>query len=162
MGSTGTHQCFFGTGRRGHIFQRALNGVWACTNNACIGRKETCLEDANWQFGKIFLERRTKCNKCNSPVFELVQCIECGEVHLSAVEANEEQHECLRPFVYAQDEDEFQQELDPLDEDEEKEDWPDSEDQDQKLRRLLVGPGTGASPPPKEMQGGPGRTQSPE
>jgi len=128
---------------RGHLFQRAINGVWVCTNEACNGRSETCLEKTDWPFGKVFLERRTRCDTCFSPVFELVQCTECGDVHLSAVEMSEDSKEYLKPFVYAQDEDEFQQELDPLDEDEQEEQWPDGEDPQQKLRRLLVAPKLG-------------------
>lgn len=124
---------------RGHIFQRAVNGIWACTNNGCSGCKETHLDDAAWQFGKLFFERRTCCDRCNSQVFEMVQCIECGDVHLIAVEENEH----LQQYINKQDEDEFQQELDPLDEDDEEEASNIDEDLDYAKRRLIVGPEAG-------------------
>jgi DEAD/DEAH box helicase domain-containing protein len=124
---------------RGHIFQRAVNGIWACTNNACGGREATHLENDIWHFGKLFFERRTHCDQCNGPVFEMVQCIECGDVSLIAIEENEH----LQPYVNKQDEDEFQQELDPLDEDDEDELLMPDEDLDYAKRRLLVGPRAG-------------------
>lgn len=103
---------------RGHFFQRAQNGLWACANGACTGRTGTLLDHPAWAFGKVFLERRQNCDACGSPVFELVQCAECGAEHLSAVEIMERGVEKLKPRLHAQDEDEFQQELEPLDSEE--------------------------------------------
>ena len=74
---------------RGHFFHRALNGLWACANGACAGRRQTPLEDPRWAFGKVFLERRQHCDACGSPVYELVQCGECSAEHLSAMEVME-------------------------------------------------------------------------
>ena len=37
---------------RGHFFHRALNGLWACVNTLCIGRRQTPLEDPNWPLGR--------------------------------------------------------------------------------------------------------------
>ncbi len=124
---------------RGHIFQRAVNGIWACANNTCGGREATYLDNDTWQFGKLFFERRTCCDQCNSPVFEMVQCIECGDVNLIGVEENE----YLQPYINKQDEDEFQQELDPLDEDDEDEALVIDKDLDYAKRRLIVGPRAG-------------------
>jgi hypothetical protein len=53
---------------RGHFFHRALNGLWACVNAACPGRRGTRLDDAHWAFGRLFLERRQHCEACGSPV----------------------------------------------------------------------------------------------
>ena len=108
---------------RGHFFQRAQDGLWACANRECAGRKETLLDDPRWSFGKLFFERRQHCNVegCGSPVFELVQCGECGAEYLSAVEVSEQGIDKLKPKLHRQDEDEFQQELEPA-EDEESED----------------------------------------
>ena len=103
---------------RGHFFHRALNGLWACANTACAGRQQTPLDAPGWAFGKIFLERWQHCDVCGSPVYELVQCGECSAEHLAVVEVSEKDDDWLQPRQYDQDEDEFQQELEPLEEDE--------------------------------------------
>lgn len=104
---------------RGHLFQRAQNGLWACSNSRCGGR-EGHLEKGDWAFGKLFLERRTHCDEsdCGWPVFELVQCGECGAEYLAANEAlptDELPYDHLIPRVFNRDEDEFQLDLEPLD-----------------------------------------------
>lgn len=106
---------------RGHFFHRTLNGLWACANSACVGRLGTRLDDLRWPFGAVFLERREHCRHCESPVFDLVQCGECGTEYLSAEEVHRDGEDSLRPRTYPQDEDEFQQDLDPLEEDENEE-----------------------------------------
>lgn len=123
---------------RGHFFQRTLNGLWACSNSECSGRHNTYLDSPEWSFGAVFLERRESCSHCKSPVFELVQCGDCGSEYLSAAEEYKDGKEWLRPRRSDLTEDEFQQELEPLDEDEtenaELETLPDQPDQ----RRSLV------------------------
>lgn len=99
---------------RGHLFHRALNGLWACANPACKGRKDTHLDNEQWPFGAIFLERREHCEHCEMPVFDLVQCGECGNEFLSGQETHYEGKDWLEQKQYDQDEDEFQQELEPL------------------------------------------------
>ncbi len=99
---------------RGHFFQRTVSGLWACANRGCSGRHGTGLDDAAWPFGAVFLERRLQCPQCGSPVFELVQCGECGAEYLAAVERREGGRERLAQRVYGRGEDEFQQELEPL------------------------------------------------
>ena len=123
---------------RSHFFHRALNGLWACANGACGGRSQTPLDDPRWAFGKVFLERRQHCDACSSPVYELVQCGECGAEHLSALEVMEKGADWLQPRLYAQDEDEFQQELEPLEEDETEDEAPEAEAPSHGLPRLLV------------------------
>ena len=122
---------------RAHIFQRAVNGVWACANGECPGCKETRLDDSDWPFGKIFLERRTICDVCDCPVFEVVQCGECGAEHLSAQEVSQKGAEWLNQRQYPQDEDEFQQELEPVDV-EDQEDESQEEGAGESLNRLIV------------------------
>ncbi|MGZ8217124.1 DEAD/DEAH box helicase [Methylomagnum sp.] len=102
---------------RGHFFQRAQDGLWACANGACDGRRDTRLDDPRWAFGKVFLERRQHCDVCGSPVFELVQCSECGAEYLSATEITEQGIDTLKPRLHRQDEDEFQQDLETEDSD---------------------------------------------
>lgn len=101
---------------RGHFFQRTLGGLWACANPDCTGRRGTRLEDRGWPFGKVFLERRTRCDACGFPVFELVQCGDCGAEHLSVLESSQQGIDRLNPNDIPQDEDEFQQELELLEE----------------------------------------------
>jgi ATP-dependent helicase YprA (DUF1998 family) len=68
---------------RVHIFHRAHGGIWACVNGSCSGRQGG-LNDPDWPFGAIFFERRTKCPECESVVFELCLCSECGAEYLVA------------------------------------------------------------------------------
>jgi DEAD/DEAH box helicase domain-containing protein len=125
---------------RGHFFHRALNGLWACAHAACAGRRQTPLDAPGWVFGKIFLERRQHCDACGSPVYELVQCGECSAEHLAVVEVSEKGDDWLQPRQYDQDEDEFQQELEPLEEDEAEGDISEAAAPGRGLPRLLVNP----------------------
>jgi DEAD/DEAH box helicase domain-containing protein len=105
---------------RAHLFQRTVSGLWACANAACSGRANTALDQPTWSFGAVFLERRTHCPHCDTPVFELVQCRECGAEYLIAEEIERDGESHLLPKPNAQDEDEFQQELEPLATDDEE------------------------------------------
>ncbi len=104
---------------RGHFFQRTLNGLWACANSGCEGRKNSRLDDNLWPFGAVFFERHKHCPHCTTPVFDVVQCGECGAEYLSAVETPLESKEYLKQHIYNQDEDEFQQEIESLEAEEE-------------------------------------------
>lgn len=130
---------------RCHLFQRALSGLWACANRDCAGCKQTPLDEQGWTFGKVFLERHQLCDTCGSPVYELVQCGECGAEHLSCEEVYEEGAEWLGPRLHAQDEDEFQQELEPLDVDDMEGEETAPEEPRRRLYRLLVGTGVARS-----------------
>ena len=131
---------------RCHLFQRALSGLWACVNGGCTGRRQTSLDDSGWYFGKVFLERRQQCDECGNPVYELVQCGECGAEYLVGEEVPKEGDEWLEPCLQDQDEDEFQQELESVDV-EDMDEEPEVEEPHNRLRRLLVGPAVdGANP----------------
>lgn len=123
---------------RGHFFHRALSGLWACANVTCTGRQQTALDAPSWAFGRLFLERRQHCDACGSPVYELVRCNECNAEHLSVQEVSEQGVEWLRPRLYAQDEDEFQQELEPLEEEDIEDELPVAPEPGRGLLRLLV------------------------
>ena len=70
---------------RVHMFQRTLAGLWACLNGSCPGRPSA--EDyRGWSFGAIFESRRDVCLHCESLVFEVVLCVECGQHYLDAQE----------------------------------------------------------------------------
>lgn len=98
---------------RGHLFQRTVSGLWACANGECSGRKDTRLDNDCWPFGAVYLERRLHCEYCKYPVFELVQCGECGAEYLAAAEVFKDGKDWLEPWTQSQNEDEFQQELEP-------------------------------------------------
>ena len=68
---------------RGHLFHRTQGGIWACISKRCPGRKDTTLDDAAWGYGKLFFERRERCD-CGSLVFPVVLCSECGKEYLAA------------------------------------------------------------------------------
>ena len=70
---------------RGHFFHRTQGGVWACISNRCPGRKGTPLDAFEWAFGKLFFERRERCdqNECHSMVLPMVLCTECGKEYLT-------------------------------------------------------------------------------
>jgi DEAD/DEAH box helicase domain-containing protein len=70
---------------RGNFFLRTQPGLWACSNGECAGRKES-LADETWPFGPIYYSHRQKCVHCQSMVFEIVTCTDCGEVYLGAHE----------------------------------------------------------------------------
>ena len=68
---------------RGHFFHRTQGGIWACISKGCPGRNDTALEDPEWGYGRLFFERRERCD-CGSLVFPVVLCSECGKEYLAA------------------------------------------------------------------------------
>ncbi|MDE0001409.1 MAG: DEAD/DEAH box helicase [Rhodospirillaceae bacterium] len=121
---------------RVHLLHRAQSGLWACVNPACDGRDASL--EKSWDFGALFPERRTRCEHCRYPVFELVVCGECGQDHLSAEEefSGETGKQELKPYVEEADIDEFQLEIDIDDDGEEVEPFASSV-----IRRLVCGRG---------------------
>lgn len=98
---------------RGHLFHRTLAGVWACANHGCSEKAGTALDQEGWPFGAVYLERRETC-RCGTPVYELVQCSGCGAEYLSCEEVTKGGRDYLRPRVQPALEDEFQEQLEPL------------------------------------------------
>jgi len=70
---------------RGNFFLRTLPGLWACCNRNCAGRSGKLNDDA-WPFGAVSFDHRKKCPHCESLVFEVITCTDCGEVYLGAHE----------------------------------------------------------------------------
>ena len=130
---------------RGHLFQRGQAGLWACVNTCCNGRTGTALNSPTWPFGRVYLERQEHCTDCGYPVFELVQCADCGQEVLSATLHCEDGGDWLRPETSARDEDEFQLDLEAADPDGESllDDDDLSPGPTQGLKRLVVPAGTG-------------------
>ncbi|MGI9213939.1 MAG: helicase-related protein, partial [Methylococcaceae bacterium] len=83
------------------------------------GRTDTRLDHPAWPFGAVYLERHLTCVHCHYPVFELVQCGECGAEYLAAIEEHRENQDWLIPWTQTHEEDEFQQDLEPAEQDEE-------------------------------------------
>jgi len=68
---------------RAHLFHQTLSGIWACADANCPEKSGTALQDEKWPFGQVYLEPRQHC-RCESPVYELVACDDCGAPHLLA------------------------------------------------------------------------------
>ena len=98
---------------RAHLFQRTQSGLWACCNPACAGRLDTALEHADWPYGRLFLERRERCDAagCGACVFELVLCETCGAAYLAVEEILEGNTLSLRARRFSADEDDVDEEL---------------------------------------------------
>lgn len=125
---------------RGHLFHRTQGGVWACISYQCPGRNGTPLDDVEWAFGKLFHERRERCDECRSLVLAMVLCAECGKEYLASKLADEGQTIVPR-VVGAPDQSEDFSELIDLDADEH--DDPDENDQlPNTLDRYLAHPST--------------------
>ncbi|WP_081759339.1 DEAD/DEAH box helicase [Thioalkalivibrio sp. HK1] len=117
---------------RGHFFHRTQVGLWACVNPKCTGRLKTPLDDAKWLFGAVYLERRDHCESCKSPCYELVLCSECGTEYLAAEEAPHEGGRFLKAHTFDREEDEFDDGLEPLD------DEPVADDEDESIGCGLI------------------------
>jgi DEAD/DEAH box helicase domain-containing protein len=63
-----------------HAFERAVPGIWSCTNPECVHRPP------DWPFGRILSERADQCPTCGAPVLEVISCTECGEAYLEGAE----------------------------------------------------------------------------
>lgn len=129
---------------RFHVFQRTQRGLWCCASSRCPGRAGTPLDSRSWPWGKVFLERRIRCDQegCESLVFDLVLCAECGADFLSAREGIASGARTLEPNP-SELENEQEGELDePLmdPEDDEEDDTAPAEDgveREKKFPRLL-------------------------
>ncbi len=126
---------------RGHFFQRTVAGLWACANSNCSGREDMKLAAGEWPFGKVFMERRKSCDACGFPVYELMQCRQCGTEHLVVLESSRDGEDRLNQDIFEADEDEFQQELEPVETDEQED--GDDIGMGPGLRRILVAPPDG-------------------
>jgi ATP-dependent helicase YprA (DUF1998 family) len=69
-----------------HVFERTLSGLWACCDRNCRERPQS--EPADWNFGKIFLDRTEFCDACGSAVLEVRICQACGMETLAAEEVD--------------------------------------------------------------------------
>ena len=128
---------------RGHLFHRTQGGVWACISNRCPGRKGTPLDDFEWAFGKLFFERRERCDEkeCDSMVLPMVLCTECGKEYLTGKLTGDEDQAIVPRAVGVLDQSEDFPELMDLGADE----YDDDEEGDEAgntLDRYLAHPAT--------------------
>lgn len=63
---------------RGHLFSRALSGLWACVNPECPDAPE----QETPRIGALSAAPATSCPSCQSRVLELLFCSECGDISL--------------------------------------------------------------------------------
>lgn len=85
-----------------HAFHSVLEGLWACSNPSCYGRKGTALDDPAWPFGRVYPEARRSCD-CRAPVYEIRTCTQCHEVYLWAEWREVEGTLLIRPFAVKED-----------------------------------------------------------
>lgn len=101
---------------RAHSFTRAIPGLWTCINPACSGD----MRAQDWPFGTILFEQRDQCPHCQSMVFEIQNCLDCGEPFLPADDLGDR----IQPRGSDHDADEFREdsyrERDHDDDDEEE------------------------------------------
>ncbi len=100
---------------RAHLFQKTLDGIYACTNSACTHMPDI-LKSSDWNYGHIYLSERNFCH-CGAPVQPIVSCNSCGKEYLEAEEhfIGEGKYEILHPTRHG-DDDEFIWDIEPDDE----------------------------------------------
>lgn len=65
-----------------HLLYRSMEGLFACINPRCPGAPTSGENIRNAMgYGRLYLERRTRCESCSGPVLELSSCRKCGEVY---------------------------------------------------------------------------------
>lgn len=102
---------------RGHLFQKTLDGIYACTNASCSYMPET-LKGGDWGYGSLYLSERDYCH-CGAPVQPILSCNSCGEEYLEAEDnfIGEGKYELLQPTRH-DDDDEFIWDIEPEEESE--------------------------------------------
>lgn len=66
-----------------HLLFRSLEGLYACINPDCSGavRDPNHLEPS-LRYGRLYLNEKTTCDSCDSPVMELGSCAQCGQAYV--------------------------------------------------------------------------------
>jgi hypothetical protein len=69
-----------------HLLYRSMEGLFACINPRCPSAPTTSENTRSMMgYGRLYLDRRTRCESCSGPVLELSSCRKCGEVYSIAV-----------------------------------------------------------------------------
>ncbi len=124
---------------RSHLFHRTQGGVWACISKDCRGRNGTALAAFEWAFGKLFFERRARCDECGSLVLAMVLCAECGKEYLAGRMVLEDQTIVPRDVSVVEETDDVPELVD-YDNDEQDDD--DGDERGEGLDRYLAHPTT--------------------
>lgn len=77
---------------RYHVFARAPQGLWACLNPACTGRKH---QDPSIAWSKLYSTPHVTCDECGAYTYPLAICRTCGQVYIYGQDHEGE----LRPDV---------------------------------------------------------------
>src|SRR3546814_8354162 len=86
---------------RAHSFTRAIPGLWTCINPGCTGGTRP----DGWPFGPVLFDQKDSCPHCQSLVFEIQSCPDCGEPFLPADDLGDR----VLPRRSDQDTDEFRE-----------------------------------------------------
>lgn len=86
---------------RAHSFTRAIAGLWTCINPVCPGEARP----QHWPFGAVLFDERVHCPHCQAMVFEIQNCLDCGEPFLPA----EDMGDRIQPRGCDHDADEFRE-----------------------------------------------------
>lgn len=86
---------------RAHSFTRAIPGLWTCINSDCTGGTRP----EGWPFGPVLFDQKDSCPHCQSLVFEIQSCPDCGEPFLPADDLGDR----VLPRRSDQDTDEFRE-----------------------------------------------------
>ena len=86
---------------RAHSFTRAIPGLWTCINPDCSGDTQP----KDWSFGAVLFDQRDSCPHCNSMVFEIQNCLDCGEPFLPVDDLGDR----IVPRGSGHDDDEFRE-----------------------------------------------------
>ncbi len=86
---------------RGHLFARALSGLWCCANPACPGRSGP-LDDPAWRYGRLYTSRHVQCTEpgCGGRVYELTLCVQCGHEQLLAHARPDDLGDVFEPMAF--------------------------------------------------------------
>ena len=65
-----------------HLLFRSLEGLYTCINPDCSGAvRDPNHSERPLQYGRLYLNEKTTCDSCASPVLELGSCSQCGQAY---------------------------------------------------------------------------------
>lgn len=65
-----------------HLLFRSLEGVYVCINPNCSGAVKDPVSSDLLRYGRLYLNEKTTCDDCSSPVLELGSCSQCGQEYI--------------------------------------------------------------------------------
>jgi len=77
---------------RYHVFARAPQGLWACLNPECKGRKH---QDPSIAWSKLYSTPHVTCDECGAYTYPVAICRTCGQVYIYGQDHDGE----LRPDI---------------------------------------------------------------